>query len=145
MSKVVFISYANEAMAYSLRRFGRQARKLGLFDDVILYTPADVPDYVRESALFSCARGAGYWCWKPALIRETLQRYEEGTVVVYVDAGCTLRKSPEWNRLLGKMSEYDTICFQYADSQPQWEKWGSNSSRIKYWSKAAALDFIEQY
>ena len=145
MPKTVFISYANEAMAYSLKRIGRQAKRLAIFDEVILYTPADVPDYVRESPLFACPRGAGYWCWKPALIYETLQRHEEGTVVVYVDAGCTLRKSPQWAEYLAQMDQYDTICFQYADSQPQWEKWGSNSSQIKYWSKATALDFIEQY
>lgn len=78
MPKTVFISYANEAMAYSLKRIGRQARRLGIFDEVILYTPADVPAYVRESPLFACPRGAGYWCWKPALIQETLQRNEEG-------------------------------------------------------------------
>ena len=145
MPKVIFISYANEAMAYSLKRIGRQARRLGIFDDVILYTPADVPDYVRNSPLFSCPRGAGYWCWKPALIYETLQRHEEGTVVVYVDAGCTLRKSPQWTEYLAQMKEYDTICFQYADSQPQWEKWGSKSARIKCWTKATTLDFIESY
>lgn len=143
--KVVFISYANEAMAYSLKRIGRQARRLGIFDEVILYTPEDVPDYVRRSPLFSCPRGAGYWCWKPALIHETLQRNEEGTVVVYVDAGCTLRKSPQWTEYLSKMDRYDTLCFQYADSQPQWKKWGSDSSRIKYWTKASTLDFIEKY
>lgn len=145
MNKVIFISYANEAMAYSLKRIGKQARKLGIFDEVILYTPADVPDYVRNSTLFSCARGAGYWCWKPALIHETLQRFEEGTVVVYVDAGCTLRKSPEWIRLLGKMEEYDTICFQYAESQPQWERWGAGTSRIKCWTKKKTLDFVKDY
>ena len=145
MSKVIFISYANEAMAYSLKRIGRQARKLGIFDEVILYTPADVPDYVRNSTLFSCARGAGYWCWKPALIHETLQRFEEGTVVVYVDAGCTLRNSPEWAHLLGKMEEYDTICFQYAESQPQWERWGAGTSRIKFWTKKKTLDFVKDY
>lgn len=143
--KCVFISYANEAMAFSLRRIGRQARRLGIFDEVILYTPSDVPDYVRESPLFACERGAGYWCWKPALIYETLQRFEEGTVVVYVDAGCTLRRSPQWAEYLARMQDYDTICFQYADNQPQWKKWGSGSSRIKYWSKAATLDFIEEY
>lgn len=145
MRKTVLISYANEAMAYSLKRIGRQARRLGIFDEVILYTPADVPNYVRESPLFACPRGAGYWCWKPALIYETLQRYEEGTVVVYVDAGCTLRKSPQWAEYLSHMEVYDTLCFQYADSQPQWEKWGSTSSRIKYWAKAATMDFIEAY
>lgn len=145
MSRVVFISYANEAMAYSLKRIGRQARRLGIFDEVLLYTPSDVPDYVRQSALFSYARGAGYWCWKPALIHETLQRCEEGTVVVYVDAGCTLRKSPEWATLFAKMEEYDTICFQYGESQPQWEKWGAASARIKYWTKKQTLDFVKGY
>ena len=82
LRQVVFISYANEAMAYSLKRIGRQARKLGIFDEVILYTPADVPEYVRKSPLFACPRGAGYWSWKPALIYETLQKYAEGPVVV---------------------------------------------------------------
>ena len=145
LRQVVFISYANEAMAYSLKRIGRQARKLGIFDKVILYTPADVPEYVRKSPLFACPRGAGYWSWKPALLYETLQKYDEGTVVVYVDAGCTLRKSPEWARLLGKMEEYDTICFQYAEPQPQWARWGAGSSKIKHWTKKATLDFVQDY
>ncbi len=145
MSKTVFISYANEAMAYSLKRIGRQARRLGIFDEVLLYTPTDVPSYVRESPLFACPRGAGYWCWKPALIHETLKRYEEGTVVVYVDAGCTLRKSPQWAAYLAYMDRYDTLCFQYADSQPQWEKWGSKSGKTKYWTKKNTLEFMDSY
>ena len=145
MGKVVFISYANEAMSYSLKRIGRQAHRLGLFDEVILYTPEDVPDYVRHSSLFSHPRGAGYWCWKPALIHETLQRFEEGTVVVYVDAGCTLRKSPQWQEYLSYMKDYDTLCFQYAESQPQWEKLGAGSARIKYWTKKKTLDFVKDY
>ena len=132
-------------MSFSLKRIGRQARRLGIFDDVILYTPADVPEYVKASPLFAFPRGAGYWCWKPALIQETLQRFENGTVVVYVDAGCTLRKSPEWDRLFEKMSEYDTICFQYAESQPQWEQWGARSARIKYWTKKKTLDFVKEH
>ena len=145
MSKVVFISYANEAMAYSLKRIGRRARKLGIFDEVLLYAPADVPAYVKGCALFSCARGAGYWCWKPALIQETLRKYPEGTIVVYVDAGCTLRKSPEWDELFRKMETYDTICFQYAESQPQWKRWGAGSARIKHWTKKKTLDFVREY
>ena len=145
MSKVIFISYANEVMAYSLKRIGRQARRLRIFDEIILYTPADVPAYVKDSVLFSYARGGGYWCWKPALIHETLQRYEEGAIVVYVDAGCTLRKSPAWGEYLKQMETYDTICFQYAESQPQWERWGARSSRIKHWTKKKTLDFVKDY
>lgn len=140
--KKIFISYANEAMAYSLEHIGRQAKRSGIFDEVILYTPEDLPQYVKESLLMQYSRGAGYWCWKPALIYETLQKHNEGDIVVYVDAGCTVRKSPKWDYFFSLMKDYDTVCFQYADAQPQWEKWGADSSRIKYWSKKSTLKFM---
>ncbi len=145
MPKVVFISYANEAMAYSLKRIGYQARRMGVFDEIILYTPSDMPDYVKESPLFTKQRGAGYWCWKPAIIYETLANNEDGTIVVYIDAGCTLRKSPKWNELLGLMSRYETIVFQYGEYQPQWKELGSESSKIKYWTKKKTLDYLIAY
>ena len=140
--KKIFISYANDAMAYSLKHIGKQARRIGVFDEVILYTPGDLPDYVRSSTLIKYPRGAGYWCWKPALILETLKKFDEGDVVVYVDAGCTIRKSPKWHEFFSLMENFDTVCFEYADSQPQWEKWGASSSRIKYWSKVSTLEFM---
>ena len=132
-------------MAYSLKRIGRQARRLGFFHDIILFTPEDVPDYVKASPLFSCPRGAGYWCWKPALIDKVLQEHEEGDIVIYVDAGCTLRKSSEWEQYLRLMDRYETICFQYDENQPQWGKFGSTSARIKHWTKKKTLDFVKQY
>lgn len=145
MSRVIFISYANDAMAWSLKRIGRQARRLGLFDEVILYTPADVPDYVRSYPMFKYPQGAGFWCWKPAMIYETLQRYEEGDIVVYVDAGCTLRKTIQWSQYIRLMKKYDTICFQYDEDQPQWVNLGCTSSKLKHWTKKKTLEFNRQY
>ena len=66
--KVKFISYADGNMTYSLRRIGRQARRLGIFDEVILYTPDMLPAYIRQSPLMQYPRGGGYWSWKPAII-----------------------------------------------------------------------------
>ena len=143
--KTIFISYANEAMAWSLKRIGRQARRLGIFDEVILYTPADLPQYVKDCPLMEAKRGAGYWCWKPALIQETLNKYEDGSVVVYVDAGCTLRKSSTWNMMLRLMDRYDSIVFQYDAVQPQWEQFGSSSSANFHWTKRATLEFLDGY
>lgn len=142
--KTVFIAYANDTMAYSLKRIGCQARKTGVFNDVYLYTPDDIPQFVRESPLFPYHRGAGYWCWKPVIIEETLKKYEEGTVVVYVDAGCTLRKSSQWEQYFRLMERFDCICFQYDEYQPQWKKWGSESAKNKFWTKKATLDFARE-
>jgi len=143
--KKIFISYANDAMAYSLKRIGRQARRLHIFDEVILYTPKDLPEYAKSSPLMASPRGAGYWYWKPVMIAETLKRFDEGDIVVYVDSGCSLRKSNEWEEYFEQMSKYDNICFQYADNIDSWAKFGSSSSQIKHWAKKSTLDFMEAY
>lgn len=141
--KKVFIAYANDAMAYSLKRIGRQARRLGIFDDVILYTPEDLPDYVKTCKLMQHTYGGGYWAWKPVVIYETLKKYEEGTIVCYVDAGCTLKKFAEWALYLELMKEHDFLCFKYRDTMPCWEKYGSSSTKIKYWTKKQSILFYD--
>ena len=50
--------------------------------------------------------------------------------MVYVDAGCTLNKSSEWDLMFKLMAEYDTICFHYDANMPEWEKFGNTSTRI---------------
>ncbi|MBR6053780.1 MAG: hypothetical protein IKP46_00405 [Bacteroidales bacterium] len=140
--KTVFISYANEAMAWSLRRIGRQARRIGIFDEVRLYTPSDLPDYAKKSPLMQSARGAGYWVWKPVMIKETLESLDEGDVVVYIDAGCTLRQSPDWKEYLGLMDKFDTVCFQYSHDHPEWEKWGAMDAEMFHWTKKSAQDYL---
>lgn len=91
-------------------------------------------------------RGAGYWFWKPYIIQHTLDTRDEGTVVVYADAGCTLRKSFAWDVLFKLMEKYDSIVFQYADQEyPEWAKWGSTSAKMKVWTKRDALVFLDEY
>lgn len=142
--KKVFIAYADEKMVYSLKRIGRQARSLGIFDDIILWTPKELPQYIKNSPLMQYTYGGGYWAWKPGIIYETLQRYEEGTVVCYVDAGCTLRKGIEWTLWFELMRDYDTILFRYKDEMPEWKKFGTIHTNIKYWTKKNLLLFLDQ-
>lgn len=143
--KKIFIAYADANLAFSLKRIGWQARRLGIFDEVILYTPADLPQYLLHSPLMKQQKGGGYWAWKPVLIYETLLRHDEGDVVVYVDAGCTLNRSTEWDLMFKLMLEYDTICFHYDAEMPVWERWGSTSTKIKYWTKLSATQFLDAY
>ena len=143
--KKIFIAYADHNLAFSLKRIGRQARRLGIFDEIILYTPEDLPEYIRQSPLMQFERGGGYWAWKPAIIHETLQTHSEGDIVVYVDAGCTLNKSTEWDLMFKLMLDYDTICFHYDAEMPVWEKFGNTSTRIKYWTKLSAINFLDEY
>lgn len=141
----IFIAYADSALAYSLERIGRQARRLKLFDEIILYTPADLSDEIKSHPLMQYRRGGGYWLWKPWLIQKTLKDNAPGDIVVYADAGSTLRKSPDWEKLFGLMERYDTLCFQYAETVPEFSRWGNASTKIKFWTKRQMLDFFDNY
>ncbi len=143
--KKIFIAYADAALAYSLKRIGRQARRLQIFDEVILYTPADLSEEIKAHPLMQFSRGGGYWLWKPWLIQKTLREHEPCDIVVYADAGSTLRKSPEWERLFGLMERYDTLCFQYAETVPEFARWGNECTQIKYWTKKQLLAFFDDY
>lgn len=143
--KKIFIAYADAALAYSLKRIGRQARRLKIFDEVILYTPADLSEEIKAHPLMQYSRGGGYWIWKPWLIQKTLREHAAGDIVVYADAGSTLRKSPEWDRLFKLMEQYDTLCFQYAETVPEFARWGNSSTKVKYWTKKSALTFLDEY
>lgn len=143
--KKIFIAYADAALAYSLKRIGRQARRLKIFDEVILYTPVDLSDEMKSHPLMQYKRGGGYWSWKPWLIQKTLREHAPGDIVVYVDAGSTLRKSPEWDRLFKLMEQYDTLCFQYAENVPEFAHWGNSCTHIKYWTKRQLLNYFDTY
>ncbi|MHC8949281.1 hypothetical protein [Sphingobacterium hungaricum] len=141
--KKVLISYSDKNMAYSLLRIGRQARALKIFDQIILYTPENLPNYIKSSPLMQHTKGGGYWAWKPAIIQETLDQFEEGTIVVYVDAGCTLKNTPDWEFQFDLLNSKDVLCFQYKDSMMDWQKFGQTSTKIKYWTKRTTLEFFE--
>lgn len=143
--KIVFISYADKNMSYSLQRIGRQAKKLKLFDEVILWTPEMLSKEVLKSPLFQYSRGGGYWLWKPVIINETLKKFPEGTIVVYCDAGCSLQKSQDWNHYFDLINDKDIICFEYKDQMPEWEKFKQTSTKIQYWTKQETIDFFNKY
>lgn len=144
MPRKIFISYADENMAYSLKRIGRQARKTGRFDEVCLFTPGQLPEYITRSPLMKHKRGGGYWAWKPVVIWETLQKYDEGDFVVYVDAGCSLRDTREWEEYFSYLADYDTVCFQYRELMPSWEQFGQSSTKVRFWSKKTVLEYFER-
>lgn len=142
--KTIFIAYADEKMAFSLKRIGRLAKRLNIFDEVILYSPTDLPEDFKSIQLMQHSYGGGYWAWKPWIIQHTLDTHQDGDIVCYVDAGCTLNKAPEWNEYLNLMQLYDTLLFEYPDEMSIWKKFGSTSTKIKHWTKKESILFYDE-
>lgn len=89
----VFVSFASKSMGKSLKRIGREARALKVFDRIALLTEDDLDPAFRQrfaDKLTPNVRGFGYWIWKPQTVLQELSRLNEGDLLVYADAGCHL-------------------------------------------------------
>ena len=113
MMQKIFIAYGSGGYMKSLRRIGKEAKKLGIFSKVILYKEKDLPLFLKASPLMAYSRGNGYWSWKSYLIWKTMLDFPN-SIIVYADCGCTLQPNmEEWNKWFDLLETYDTLTFRY--------------------------------
>lgn len=83
------ITFATNSFVATARALCTNALSVG-FDKARLYGPEDL-DGTRfrdeNSAVLDQPRGAGYWLWKPYLIKKALETAAPSEVVFYCDAG----------------------------------------------------------
>lgn len=140
----ILITYGDNNFELSKKRIRKEAQSLGCFDYIKTYGPDDLPAYIKSSPLMAYSRGGGYWVWKPYLIWRTLNEYQD-SIVVYVDAGCSLQPSADWNYWFSIMETTDTIVFQYRnDYDYGWEAIGfPMDTRIVRWTKPLTRSFFD--
>jgi hypothetical protein len=116
---VAFVTYGDDAYENSRERICAEARATCWFGELMEpYTLEDgrrlVAPSPRASAVLNrLGRGGGYWVWKPLVIREALSKLREEEVLLYCDAGCSLRQplEPFWRRRMAAMGAPPRKCF----------------------------------
>lgn len=92
MNKITFVSYADSNFSARRDALCISAEKVG-FDNVISLGPSDICHsefWERNRAVIeSKKRGAGYWLWKPYVIKTILDSLPDDSVLIYSDAGRT--------------------------------------------------------
>lgn len=141
----IFISYGSGIYIETLKRIGYEAKQLHIFDRIILYTPKDLPQYILSSPLMAIEKGGGMWLWKPYIIWKTLQDSEEGDIIVYSDAGSSLRISNEWDYYFNLIRQNDNIVFHYKNEFDYgWDqRFYCSSPKIKFWTKKSTLNYFD--
>jgi hypothetical protein len=109
--KKYFITYGDERYTKSVERIKQEAKQLNIFDEIICYSPSALGTDILNCEAMQHKRGGGYWAWKPNIIWLTLQKMDEGDIVVYCDAGCTLSESKEWQKWFQILKKYSLIGF----------------------------------
>lgn len=92
--KKYHINYANGRYFKAQQYCSETAKHFG-FDEVISYSIADIDkDFYEENKhILSQPRGAGYWLWKPYFLHKTLEKINDGDLLVYSDSGSYYQNS----------------------------------------------------
>lgn len=94
MSKV-FITFGGGSLNYIQAgyRLKTQIKNLNLFDKAFLYTDINLKKddefwNTHSNFINTNNRGHGYWLWKPYLIKKTMEKMNDGDILLYLDSGC---------------------------------------------------------
>lgn len=92
--KKYHINYANGRYLKAQQYCSQSAKQVG-FDEVISYNIKDIDEvfFERNKNILNQPRGAGYWIWKPYLIKKTLDKINFGDLLVYSDSGSIYQAS----------------------------------------------------
>ena len=88
--KTLFVNYANQGFLRRQRRCSYSAIVEGKMDYCLRYGASDLsPEFVKKNnQLLKAKKGAGFWVWKPHIIRNALAKVDDGDAVIYCDSGC---------------------------------------------------------
>ena len=148
------VSFADSRMKKSLIRLSKQANTLKFFDNNYLLDESNLSNNFKEkfkNNLIFGSKGYGYWCWKPEIIMNIMDKIKDGDCLLYVDAGCHLnihgkKRLLEYFNLV-KTQDKGVIAFQAVEPNKE-------NSNLKYdgrklrnlknykWIKGDTLDYF---
>jgi hypothetical protein len=86
------------AFQKSLELIYNEAVASRYFFSIDVYTQADIPKE-HMNFILTHPRGYGYWIWKAYVILHMMNKYPEGDIILYADAGCGISTSPQARRV----------------------------------------------
>ena len=121
---LVHVTFGTDEFSQALERLRRSARRFSIRDVRIygLNHPAVVKAADENPMIMKQTRGAGYWLWKPYILLDTLRTVEEGTIVVYSDAGHRYIADPSPLIKLTKSREIVLFSHRAKYLQRHWTK-----------------------
>jgi hypothetical protein len=141
-------------MRKSLIRLSKQANTFKFFDKTFFLDESNLSDSFKEkfkNNLILGSKGYGYWCWKPEIIMNIMDKIKDGDCLLYIDAGCHLnihgkKRLLEYFNLI-KNQDKGIIAFQAVEPNKE-------NSNLKYdgrklrnlknykWIKGDTLDYF---
>lgn len=139
--KKVLITYGDKKFEMSKNRFIQNAHALNIFDEIIAYSDKDLSEELKQSEIINEKRGGGLWSWKPDVILTTLNKMEDGDILVYCDSGCTVYPCNEWNHIWKSLENHDIIAQRIYQRTDKWTR----KSIIEYFAQTNSKNWTKCY
>ena len=120
--KKIFVTYGDAGYEASKRKIINEASATDEFDFLYSYGRDDLSDVLLSSEIITVKRGGGLWSWKPDVILSTMLKHNEGDIIVYCDAGCSVYSSPEWRKIWEKLEKHDIIAQRIFQKTIKWTR-----------------------
>jgi hypothetical protein len=150
--KKILISFGDRRLKKSNSRLRKQALGLNIYDEIYIYNENDLNSEFRSkfaSKLNEKNRGFGYWCWKPQVVLQVMEKCKNGDVIQYIDLGCHLNSNGilrlEEYFEITKKSRQGLLAFQAIPPQDMKEYDGRKlpDMQEKKWVKADLLNYFK--
>ena len=120
------VNYSDKSHHNSQKENSNSALKFGGFDNVFSFNLQDLGDeFITENkSIMSQARGAGYWMWKPFVIKKALDMMGDNDILMYSDSGISFIKNIDELIDIMDMTEKKLLLFELEDIHPnkRWTK-----------------------
>lgn len=139
--KKVLITYGDKKFEMSKNRFIQNAHAINIFDEIIAYSDKDLSEELKQSEIINEKRGGGLWSWKPDVILTTLNKMEDGDILVYCDSGCTVYPCNEWIHIWKSLENHDIIAQRIYQRTDKWTR----KSIIEYFAQTNSKNWTKCY
>lgn len=118
----IFLTYGDSGFEAAKAKIVEEAWLTGEFQEIISCGRSDLSSDLLASKVINIKRGGGLWSWKPDIILSTMESHEDGDIIVYCDAGCTIYPSPEWKKMWRKLEAHDIIAQRIFQRTENWTR-----------------------
>lgn len=124
--KKYLANYAHKTHLHSQINNSQSALSTGGLDEVFSYGYSDLDEEFKEKnkKILEQERGAGYWLWKPYIIKKSLEKINNDEILFYSDSGISFIKPIDELIDIMDSSSEKLLLFELEDFHPnkRWTK-----------------------
>lgn len=119
---IIFTTFTSTGYEAARDRILKEVQASGVFDMSYTYNEHQLTPELLASPTFQIKKGLGHYSWKPDIIWQTFNLVNEGDIVVYLDAGCSVNNSTEWQKYMAYLDSYDILAFRIHQRNYKWTR-----------------------